>query len=148
MNTQRGLTLLEVMIAVVIVAILAAIGYPAYTEQIARGHRAEGKTALLRAAQLMERFYTIHNCYPSATPPCGNAATSAAALAAAGISAHSGDTPANSSYTLSVTTNAQDYTLTATLSNFRDAKCGNLTLTNTGLKGRTGSGSVTDCWAK
>jgi type IV pilus assembly protein PilE len=147
MGKQRGFSLIELMIALVVIAILAAVGFPSYQEYINRGKRAEGKSALLRAAQQIERFYSLNNCYPSGTANCGNAATSAAALAAAGISAFSGDSAAASAYDLSVTTTAQDFTLTAT-PKFSDAKCGNLTLTNTGAKGKTGTESVQNCWGK
>ncbi len=146
----RGFTLLELMIVVAVLALLAAITLPSYREYVDRGRRAEGKQALMLAAQRLERFYTDNNCYPSGTANCGAATTSAAALTAAGIPAFSGDTAATGRYTLSVTLNAQDYTLTATPANgFTDARCGNLTLTNTGAKGISVSGGdVTFCWQR
>lgn len=147
MRKQHGFTLIELMIALVVIAILAAIGYPSYTEYVNRGKRAEGKGALMRAAQQMERFYSVNNCYPSGTANCGNAGSSSAALAAAGTSAFSGDSAAASAYNLSVTTTPQAFTLTATPT-FTDAKCGNLTLANTGAKGKTGTESVQNCWSK
>jgi type IV pilus assembly protein PilE len=147
MSTQRGFTLIELMIAVVIIAILAAVGYPSYTEYVNRGKRAEGKSALMRAAQQMERFYSLNNCYPSANVNCGNAASSAAALTAARIPTTSSDN--NASYNISVSINPQDFTLTATpVTGFTDAKCGTLTLTNTGLKGKSGTDSLGNCWSK
>ncbi|RYH41979.1 MAG: type IV pilin protein, partial [Alcaligenaceae bacterium] len=57
-NVQRGFTLIELMIAVAIVGILAALAYPSYREFIAKSRRAEVKTVLLSAQQWMERFYT------------------------------------------------------------------------------------------
>jgi type IV pilus assembly protein PilE len=54
-NTSKratGFTLIEVMVVVAIVAILARVAYPSYLEHVTRGKRAEGKTALLKAAQL------------------------------------------------------------------------------------------------
>ena len=58
---RHGFTLIEVMIAVAIIAILAAVAYPAYQDQILRARRAEGKAALLKAAQLQERNYVNGN---------------------------------------------------------------------------------------
>jgi type IV pilus assembly protein PilE len=148
MGKQRGFTLIEVMIALVIIAIIAAVGYPSYTEYSNRGKRAEGKSALLRAAQQMERYYSINNCYPSNSANCGSAASSATALTKANIPATSSTDPSiPGKYAISVTVNPQDFTLTAT-PNFTDAKCGTLTLTNTNVKGESGTDTVTNCWSK
>ena len=148
MGKQRGFTLIELMIALVIIAIIAAVGYPSYVEYVNRGKRAEGKSALLRAAQQMERFYTLNNCYPSNTANCGNASTSALALTAANIpSSSSTDTSILGRYAISVTVTPQAFTLTAT-PNYTDAKCGTFTLTNTNVKGESGTDSVTNCWSK
>ncbi|MCW5220234.1 prepilin-type N-terminal cleavage/methylation domain-containing protein [Verminephrobacter aporrectodeae subsp. tuberculatae] len=57
-RTQRGFTLIEVMIVTAIIAILAAVAYPSYREYIAKSRRAEAKTILISAQQWMERFYT------------------------------------------------------------------------------------------
>src|SRR6266511_2814437 len=53
----NGFTLIELIVTVAIVAILARIAYPIYQDQVTRARRAEGKAALLKAAQLQERNY-------------------------------------------------------------------------------------------
>lgn len=58
MKAKKGFTLLELMIALVIVAIISAIAYPAYREHVAKSRRAEARTILLAAQQWMERFYS------------------------------------------------------------------------------------------
>ncbi len=57
MKSNRGLTLIELLIVIVIIAILAAIAMPMYTNYMQRARRADAKTALeqARAAQEMWR---------------------------------------------------------------------------------------------
>jgi type IV pilus assembly protein PilE len=57
MKSNRGLTLIELLLAVVIVGILAAIAIPVYNSYLQQARRADAKTALeqLRAAQEMWR---------------------------------------------------------------------------------------------
>ena len=62
---QAGFTLVELMIVCAVIAILAAIAYPSYTGQMLKAQRAEGKAALMRAAQMLERSFTQNGAYPS-----------------------------------------------------------------------------------
>jgi type IV pilus assembly protein PilE len=57
MKSNRGITLIELLVVILIVAILAAIAIPAYTSYLQRARRADAKTALeqLRAAEEMYR---------------------------------------------------------------------------------------------
>jgi len=66
MNTQRGFTLIELMIAVAIVAILSAIAWPSYQEQVRAARRADAQGALLGLAQAMERHFTENGTYEGA----------------------------------------------------------------------------------
>jgi type IV pilus assembly protein PilE len=62
-HSQRGFTLIELMVVVTIVAILASIAIPSYREHVRRANRAEAKSALLENAQFMERNRTVSNKY-------------------------------------------------------------------------------------
>lgn len=62
-----GFTLVELMVAMAVVAILAAVAYPSYSAQMAKGRRADAKQALLELAQKMERFYSERGTYAGAT---------------------------------------------------------------------------------
>lgn len=66
-RSQRGFTLIELMITVAIVAILAAIAFPSYTKYVQRGYRSEGIAMLTDAAARAERFYAQNNMYTGAT---------------------------------------------------------------------------------
>lgn len=59
----RGFTLIELMIVVAIVGILAAIAYPAYTDSVRKGRRAEARAALMNLLQQQERYMTQNSSY-------------------------------------------------------------------------------------
>ena len=100
-----GFTLIELMITVAIIAILAAIAYPAYTDQIRKGKRAECRSGLLQSMQQQERYYTQFNQYVAFTQGAATAktksfsgdslATSACSIAAAQCTSGSTAVPLN-----------------------------------------------------
>ncbi|MEX3762561.1 type IV pilin protein [Paraburkholderia phenoliruptrix] len=51
---MSAFTLLELVITLAIVAVLALFAVPAYRSQVARAHRVDAASALLRAAQFVE----------------------------------------------------------------------------------------------
>jgi type IV pilus assembly protein PilE len=60
---QAGVTLLELMIVVVVIAILTAIAFPNYRDFVDRAKRNEAKALLLEIAQNQERFYLQNSTY-------------------------------------------------------------------------------------
>lgn len=66
MKRMPGFTLIELMIVVAIVAILAAVAYPSYQNNIAKGRRADAQAALQGLAQAMERHMTSNGSYAGA----------------------------------------------------------------------------------
>ncbi|MFB1490917.1 MULTISPECIES: type IV pilin protein [unclassified Thiocapsa] len=55
-GSRTGFTLIELMIAIAVVAILASVALPAYQEQIRKARRTDGQTALVGIAMAQERF--------------------------------------------------------------------------------------------
>ena len=51
------------MIVVAIIGILAAVAYPAYTDSVAKGKRAEARAAVMDLLQQQERYFTQTNTY-------------------------------------------------------------------------------------
>jgi type IV pilus assembly protein PilE len=62
-HDHAGFTLIELMIAVVVLSIITAIALPSFRENIRQGHRLEAKSLLLENAQFLERFFTENNRY-------------------------------------------------------------------------------------
>ncbi|WP_111643329.1 type IV pilin protein [Marinimicrobium alkaliphilum] len=134
-----GFTLIEVMIVVVIVGIIAGIAYPSYMNSVMRSNRADAKAELNDVAQRLQRCFTAHSAYNSAS--CGVADS---------ISGGDTLTSREGLYSIAATTlTATTYTLTATpvagTMQANDSACTTLTLDHRGTRGATGT-APDDCW--
>jgi type IV pilus assembly protein PilE len=63
-----GFTLIELLIVITIIGILAAIALPAYQDYVKKARRADGKSELLRLAQLQSKYRVNHTSYDAAAP--------------------------------------------------------------------------------
>jgi type IV pilus assembly protein PilE len=140
-----GFTLVELMIAVVIVAIIAAIALPAYNLQTQKARRAEARNALLDIAGREERFLSVSNAYSALPTDVG----------------YAGAWPQNSSngyYQINVTVpnpafpaGTQSFLITATAigTQVNDTACASFTVDQTGAQTALNSAAVlnsTTCW--
>ena len=71
LGTQRGFTLIELMIAVAIVGILAAVVYPSYTAYVRRGKIAAALGELSAVRVRLEQYYQDNRNYGSTATGCG-----------------------------------------------------------------------------
>lgn len=119
---SAGFSLIELMITVAIVALLAAIAVPSYTDYLRRGAIEEGTAALASGRVALEQYFLDHRSYVDATCPTSTA-----------------------KFTVSCTTTATTYVITAT-------GIGNVsgfvyTLNETGLRTTAGPwGTGASCW--
>lgn len=56
MKRHSGFSLIELMIAVIVVAILSAVAYPSYRDHLMKGYRNAGKQFLADIAQRQEQY--------------------------------------------------------------------------------------------
>ena len=132
MKTQRGFTLIELMIAVGIIAILAAMAYPSYREYIVRSRRVAAQAIVLEALAFRERVYAENYRYDVYT--AGVAVTDAALFPSRySVSPRDGGTPA---YTIALaSTSANAYVVRATRAGTLGSdKCGDFEVNNFGAK--------------
>lgn len=124
-----GFNLIELLIAVAIVAILAAVVYPSYVGSVAESNRTEAQRELLRIANLQEQFYIDFRRYTNDMSDLG--------LGADPFITDQGN------YSIDATINQSTFTLTATATGNQktnDASCQLLTVDETGQK------SPSTCW--
>ena len=134
---HAGFTLIELLIAMVIAGILAAVAYPSYIQHTVKARRVAAESFMLELASRQEQYMLDARRYADSKATLG--ATTPAEVTAY----YTVDTSSSNSAT------PPTYTVTATpigsqLS--QDGKCGTLTYTQAGVKGKSGTGSVADCW--
>jgi general secretion pathway protein G len=61
---QRGMTLIEILVAMIVVAILATIAIPAYNDAIDKADNAQAIADITSIMQAVERYYVKNNAYP------------------------------------------------------------------------------------
>jgi type IV pilus assembly protein PilE len=138
----RAFSLLELLVAMSIVAILAASALPGLRHFVLRAHRFEAREALLSLAAAQERHYLEHHAYADApalarAPPQG-----------LGIPA----TTANGWYSIAIEPGAgtEDFiaTATATGSQSGDGECASLSVDSAGHRRALSQSGVpaTRCW--
>ena len=144
-NTQRGMSLIELMIGVTIVAILSAFAYPSYERYVIKAKRSVAQNSLLQVADRQQQFFMDNKRFAADITDLGFPADPYV-VDDNGTPTVASDGDAVYSLTLSNVT-ATTWTATAAPLNgqlSRDTYCGSLSITQTGAKGK--SGASDECW--
>jgi type IV pilus assembly protein PilE len=142
---SSGFTLVELIVAMVIAAILAAVAIPAYSNYVRKARRTDAKTALLDMASLEERYFSVNNQYSSTATDIGYAAWPVVVGSGSGdysIAISNVNPPA-----LGPPATPATFTLTATATGdqTKDTLCTTFTLTQAGQQ--TSSDTTNNsCW--
>lgn len=141
---MKGFNLIELVVAIAIIGILAAVAYPSYTDSVRKSRRGEAKAALAELAQWLERNYSESFRYDQTG--------TGAALAATDVPITKTPKQGTAEYYQITLANwdADSFTLKATPQSAQAKDgCQTLTLTHTGVKGVEGAKdgySVDRCW--
>lgn len=132
LKSERGFSLIELMVVLVIAAILATIGSGYYSGYVMSANRTEARAALTRTAASLDKCKVLYGIYNS--PNCNVALPFASE---------------SNFYNISGALDATTFVLTATpVAGERQAadnQCKTFTLSQTGLTGATGDNAGI-CW--
>ena len=123
---QIGFSLIELMVALAVIAILASIALPSYVETLQRSRRSEAREALSDFAARQEQFFLDNKTYSATISALGRNATTE-----------------NGYYVITIpAASALTYTLRATAqaSQNKDTDCATMDFASRGTK------SPADCW--
>jgi type IV pilus assembly protein PilE len=143
-----GFTLIEMMTAVLVAAILVGIAIPSYTAQTQKSRRTDAKTALLDLAAREERYNSTYNTYTSVPANLGYSGTFPVTIGSgyyqisvcvANTTGCTADAGAGSAFLL---------TATPIAAQVKDTTCASFKLDSQGIQTVTGSAASTPatCW--
>jgi type IV pilus assembly protein PilE len=141
-RASRGFTLIEIIIALAIVAVTTTIAVASFRGHLRRGHRAEAAQALLLAAAEQEKFHLSHGSYADRLDARVGDAAPGLPVASRTPGGH---------YALAIThANAAEFRIAATATGERsDALCRTLYIDESGRRSASdsrGADSTAKCW--
>lgn len=157
-NRRRGFTLVELMITVAVVAILAAIALPSYTQYIRRSDRTVVKSTMIDLIARQEGYNLDHKRYATTFAKLGFSSgaqyvdrqgnLSATSTSSSIYQASLQGNPGSSSCPPGGSASAAGFTIAMVPigAQAADTGCGTLCLSSAGI--RSASGTSTDCWSR
>lgn len=132
---NAGVTLVELLTVMVVIAILASIAIPSYRSYVIRAGRADGKAAAMSMAGSLERCFTRFNAYNNAG--CG--ITTSNVPSTEGKYLVSASTLTASAYTVSAVPQGGQAS---------DTGCATMRINQANQRFVTGSKPVSECWGR
>lgn len=147
MRRATGFTMLELMAALAILCILAALALPSYHRHVIRAKRVQAQAALLRLMQQQERYFSQNNSYlafsADSTDPDERLFQWWSGASAA-QSAYEIRAEACPGQAIALCVRLRALPGTVRVAPFADSDCGTLSLTSAG--DRAASGPAAQCW--
>ncbi len=155
---QRGVTMIELLIVIVIIGILAAIALPSYREYVMRTNRTVAKVALQDLLARQESYAVDHKAYATSFDRLGIgsaayvtsdgkiSSSSAGALYQFSLTGAASGAISTCGAGGAITAGAIRIDATRILST-TDTKCGTLCVTSGGDRGAS-IGTVANCWRR
>jgi type IV pilus assembly protein PilE len=142
---QSGVTLIELLIAIVLISIIAASAYPSYTRYVVRAKRTAGKSVLLQVADRQQQYFMDNKRYATSLTSLGYQ-ENPFMIGDDGEYVALADSDRVYMIVLNAPTPTQYWAIAVpqTMMATKDTQCGILFLLNTGQKGATGPSD--NCW--
>ena len=139
MKKKRGFSLIELMVAIVIMGVLITIALPSYQTYIRDAKRTKAASCLMEYAQYMTQIRAAHMRFDQKVDG------STVAIPALACSL---DDDISGLYSFSFAENQPTGSTFVVIAEPTDSddSCGTLSLDHRGTRGVTGTGTVDDCW--
>ena len=137
-----GFTLIELMIALAVVAVTALLAASTYRSHLRRGHRAQAAQALLLAAAEQEKFHLAHGSY-------GDRLDAAAGDDPPGLPVSSSTPGGHYAIAVTLATPAEFRVVATATGSQADPACRTMSIDESGRRFATGTGgadSAARCW--
>lgn len=136
MNTTSAFTLLELIIALVIVSLLLTISYPLYIHHLVKVKRRQAEVSLTLLASRLEEYHSLEGTYRTATPALLKMQELMRSL----------------DYVLKIKNATDDNFLISAVPKSvqakKDSQCNILSVNEKGEHFISGTGKITQCWSE
>jgi type IV pilus assembly protein PilE len=148
---NRGFTLVELMVVVLVITILTVIAVPSYTSSVRKSHRTEAKSMLSDLAGREERYMATNGSYTADITQLGLSVAWGSPVGSGyyTIADPTASLQAATAGTITTAGTPAQFKLTATATGAqaKDTQCATFSIDQSGAQTSTdGSNATTGCW--